>query len=87
LHNRRQIISSLSTISAAHKLVDQIAPKVKDRQGGYLRIKRSRLRLGDNAQMAIISFVDDVKVVEAPVVKKSPAKAEAKPKAEPKVKE
>lgn len=87
LHNRRQIISSLSTISAAHKLVDQIAPKLKDRQGGYLRIKTSRLRLGDNAQLAIISFVDDVSVVEAPVVKKAPAKAAASPKAEPKGKE
>lgn len=88
LHNRRQIIASLSTISAAHKLVDQIAPKLKDRQGGYLRIKTTRLRVGDNAQMAQISFVDDVNVVEAPVVaKKAPAKIAAKPKAEPKGKE
>ncbi|HSE29605.1 MAG TPA: 50S ribosomal protein L17 [Candidatus Saccharimonadales bacterium] len=87
LHSRRQIIASLSTISAAHKLVDQIAPKLKDRQGGYLRIKTTRLRVGDNAQMATISFVDDVNVVEAPVVKKAAPKATAKPKAEPKGKE
>jgi len=87
LHNRRQIIAGLSTIKAAHKLVDQIAPKLKDRQGGYLRIKQTRLRVGDNAQMAQISFVDDVNVVEAAPVKKAPAKATAKPKAEPKGKE
>lgn len=89
LHNRRQIIASLSTISAAHKLVDQIAPKLKNRQGGYLRIKTTRLRVGDNAQLAQIGFVDDVSAVEAaPVVaKKAPAKAAAKPKAEPKGKE
>lgn len=85
LHNRRQIIASLSTVSAAHKLVDQIAPKLKDREGGYLRIKQTRLRTGDNAQMATISFVDDVSVVAAtPKVeakKVSPkAKTEAKAK-------
>lgn len=73
LHNRRQIISSLSTLQSAHKLVDVIAPKVKDRQGGYLRIKRTVLRLGDNAQMATISFVDDISVTEAPKVVAKPA--------------
>jgi large subunit ribosomal protein L17 len=31
LHSRRQIISSLSTIEAAHKLVDDIAPKLTGR--------------------------------------------------------
>ena len=29
LHNRRQIISSLQTLSSAHKLVDEIAPKLQ----------------------------------------------------------
>lgn len=68
LHNRRQIISSLQTLDAAHKLVDEIAPKIK-RDSGYLRIEKSDLRRGDNAQMARISFVDDLK--EAPVAKKT----------------
>jgi large subunit ribosomal protein L17 len=60
LHNRRQIISSLATIEAAHKLVDEIAPKLTGRNSGYLRIERSDLRRGDGAQMARISFVDDL---------------------------
>ena len=68
LHNRRQIISSLQTLEAAHKLVDEIAPKIK-RDSGYLRIEKSDNRRGDNAQMARISFVDDLK--EAPVAKKA----------------
>jgi large subunit ribosomal protein L17 len=78
LHNRRQIIADLQTIESAHKLVDELAPKLKGRTSGHLRIEKTRLRRGDNAQMARVSFVDDLK--EAPVAK--PAKAEAKPKAE-----
>ncbi len=75
LHNRRQIIKSVQTLEAAHKLVDDIAPKMK-RDSGYLRIEKSDLRRGDNAQMARISFVDDLK--EAPVAKKAEAKPAVK---------
>src|SRR4051812_43930755 len=39
LHNRRQIIASLSTLEAAHKLVDDIAPKLKGRDSGHLRLE------------------------------------------------
>src|SRR6058998_1591581 len=61
LHSRRQIISSLATLEAAHKLVDEIAPKLGGRNSGHLRIERGELRRGDSAQMATISFVDDLK--------------------------
>jgi large subunit ribosomal protein L17 len=67
LHNRRQIVSSLQTVSSAHKLVDEIAPKLTGRTSGHLRIERTVLRRGDNAQMAQVSFVDDLS--EAPVAK------------------
>jgi large subunit ribosomal protein L17 len=80
LHNRRQVIGDLQTLAAAHKLVDEIAPKLKGRNSGHLRIERTTLRRGDNAQLARVSFVDDLK--EAPVAKptKDP-KAAAKPAA------
>lgn len=65
LHNRRLIISDLQTIASAHKLVDEIAPKLQGRDSGHLRIVRTRLRRGDNAQLARISFVDELN--EAPV--------------------
>ena len=67
LHNRRQIISGLSTVEAAHKLVDEIAPKLKGRTSGHLRVEKTNLRRGDAAQMAKVSFVDDLS---------QPAKAE-----------
>lgn len=85
LHNRRMVIAALSTLSTAHKLVDEIAPKLKDRKGGYLRIKHTRVRVGDNTQMARVSFVDDitpapkpVAEVKKPVAKKPVAKKVAK---------
>ncbi len=76
LHQRRQIISSLTTLEAAHKLVDQIAPKLAGRLGGHLRIKPSRLRVGDNARLATVSFVDDISQLAAASEKtaKQPAK-------------
>lgn len=67
LHNRRQVISSLQTVASAHKLVDELAPKLKGRASGHLRVKKTRVRRGDNAQLARVSFVDDLK--EAPVTK------------------
>lgn len=67
LHNRRQIISSLDTVSSAHKLVDEIAPKLSARSSGHLRIVRTRVRRGDNVQLARVSFVDDL--AGAPVAK------------------
>lgn len=60
LAKRREIIATLATKEAAHKLVDDIAPKLSQRNSGYLRIKRTTLRRGDLAQLATISFVDDL---------------------------
>lgn len=60
LHNRRQIVAKLTTVAAAHKLVDEIAPLLKHRTSGHLRITRTKLRVGDNAQLAQVSFVDDL---------------------------
>ena len=79
LHNRRQVIAALQTLDAAHKLVDELAPKLGGRVSGYFRIVRTDNRRGDNAEMARVSFVDDLK--EAPVAK---AAAAEKPKAAPK---
>jgi large subunit ribosomal protein L17 len=80
LHARRQVISDLQTLESAHKLVDEVAPKLKGRTSGHLRIEKTRMRRGDNAQLARVSFVDDLK--EAPVAKAEkadkPAKAPAK---------
>lgn len=87
LHSRRQVISSLHTIATAHKLVDEVAPKLAGRNSGHLRIEKTRLRRGDNAQLARVSFVDDLNVApvaqaaakaEKPAAKTPAKKADAK---------
>ena len=82
LHSRRQIISKLSTLDAANKLIEEIAPKLQSRNSGYLRVKKTSLRRGDNAQMAKVSFVDDLSQPQKkqPVTEEKP-KANTKPKA------
>ena len=61
LANRRTVIAGLSTQVAATKLVDQIAPQLTGRSSGHVRVERTRLRVGDGAQMAIVEFVDELK--------------------------
>lgn len=80
LHNRRLIISKVAHPSAAHKLVDEIAPKLTTRNSGHLRIEKSGWRKGDNAAMAIVSFVDEMTATEVKQVEKveTPAKKEEK---------
>lgn len=69
LHNRRQVISGLQTLEAAHKLVDEVAPKLKNRNSGHLRIQKAGLRRGDAAQLATVSFVDDLTAKAKPAAK------------------
>jgi large subunit ribosomal protein L17 len=75
LANRRRVIAGLSTQAAAFRLVDMIAPQLTGRTSGHVRVERTRLRVGDGAQMATIAFVDEIK--ETPVAT-APAAAPAK---------
>ena len=77
LHARRQLLSRLGNNEVAvNKLLDEIAPRLKDQQSGYLRIKKSGFRKGDNAQLASIELV---KKAETKKPKATAKKAEAKP--------
>ena len=60
LASRRAVIAGLSTTKAAYKLVDEIAPQLTARNSGHVRVVRTRLRVGDGAQMASIGFVDEL---------------------------
>jgi len=55
---RRQAIGEIRDIEQTKKLFDVLAPRYKDRQGGYLRIIKAGFRYGDNAPLAVIEFVD-----------------------------
>ena len=71
LSHRRQAFAELRSKSAIDKLFDVIGPRFKERTGGYCRIlKRSKPRLGDNGQRAILEFVERTPK-EKPVAEKT----------------
>lgn len=63
---RRQVISFLrGNCAEVQKLFSDIAPRLKDRKGGYTRILKAGFRQGDNAPVAIIELVDKKAEVKA----------------------
>ncbi|WP_104697946.1 MULTISPECIES: 50S ribosomal protein L17 [unclassified Helicobacter] len=53
----RAVFAVLQNKSATKKIITEIAPKYKDRNGGYTRIQRTRVRRGDASTLAVIEFV------------------------------
>lgn len=57
LHARRQVMAYMMDEDVVKKLFDEVAPKYKERQGGYTRIIKAGVRQGDAAPMVIIELV------------------------------
>jgi large subunit ribosomal protein L17 len=55
---RRQAISEMRDVAMVKKLFEVLAPRYKERHGGYTRIMKAGFRYGDNAPRAVIEFVD-----------------------------
>ncbi|MCC7321250.1 MAG: 50S ribosomal protein L17 [Rubellimicrobium sp.] len=58
LNSRRGAAAQLKQDQHVSKLFDVLAPRYKDRQGGYCRVLKAGFRYGDMAPMAIIELVD-----------------------------
>jgi large subunit ribosomal protein L17 len=58
LHARRLLIAKTRDETTAAKLIDVLAPRYRERAGGYVRVLKAGFRYGDNAPMAIIEFVE-----------------------------
>ncbi len=58
LHARRQLIAFTRDEGTAAKVIDVLAPRYRERPGGYIRVLKAGFRYGDNAPVAVIEFVD-----------------------------
>ena len=71
LHARRIVAAFLNNKQAVHKLVDEIAPKFKDRPGGFTRMIRLGQRRGDDAMMVKLELIEKPEPKKKVVVKKT----------------
>lgn len=76
--NARRLLSGSLKKHELDKMISDIAPRFKNRAGGYTRIVRAGNRFNDNASMVIMEWVEGEAVAHKVEAKES--KKEAKPK-------
>lgn len=75
----RRLLSSVLNSQALEKLINDVAPRFKDRNGGYTRIIKIGRRFGDNAMEVVMEFTEKPKAVAVQAIaKKTEVKTRAK---------
>jgi large subunit ribosomal protein L17 len=78
LHAVRQAAAYIRDKKVVTKLFESLAPRYKERNGGYTRIIKLGIRSGDNANVSILELVEEQ--IEKSPAKKTTAKRSAKAK-------
>jgi large subunit ribosomal protein L17 len=58
LHARRQALAVIRSEDVARKVFGELAERYRARAGGYTRVLKSRVRVGDAARLSIVELVD-----------------------------
>jgi large subunit ribosomal protein L17 len=66
LANKRLAFNRLRDRAMVVKLFEELGPRYKTRNGGYLRILKFGFRVGDNAPMALVELMDRPEPSEVP---------------------
>ena len=58
IHARRLTLKKVRSRTVVKKVFDELAPRYRDRPGGYTRIMKVGARQGDNAPIVMMELVD-----------------------------
>jgi large subunit ribosomal protein L17 len=74
---RRRAFAFMQSHDAVKKLFDEIAPRFKDRNGGYTRVIKFGHRRGDAAMLSVIEFTGQEEETKTKKPRRRSAKKEA----------
>jgi large subunit ribosomal protein L17 len=76
---RRLAFAFMQSRDAVKRLFDEIAPRFKERNGGYTRVVKFGFRRGDAAPLSIVEFSDHSDQVTARTPRKKRTRREEEP--------
>jgi large subunit ribosomal protein L17 len=79
LHARRLVLRLIPSKGVVHKLFTEIAPRFKERAGGYTRIVKTGFRPGDSAPMSVIEIIKEESAAEKKKRRKKKEAGKTKP--------
>jgi large subunit ribosomal protein L17 len=79
LHARRRALRVIREREVAAKVFGELAERYRDRPGGYTRVLKTRIRVGDAAPLSIVELVEALPGVSQTGKKKSTKKKASKP--------
>jgi large subunit ribosomal protein L17 len=78
LHARRRALSVLQDRGVAAKVFTDLADRFRERPGGYTRVTKLRVRVGDAAPLSIVQLVDGPAAVQKSAKTETPRRARKK---------